>query len=38
MKVRLVASALPSLWLVIAVFSQSLARLDAVGMPFLGVR
>jgi len=38
MKVRLVASALPFLWLVIAVFSQSLARLDAVGMPFWGVR
>ena len=38
MKVRLVASASPSLWLVIAVFSQSLARLDAVGMPFFGVR
>ena len=38
MTVRLLASALASLWLVIAVFSQSLARLDAVGMPFLGVR
>jgi hypothetical protein len=38
MKVRLVASASPSLWLVIAVFSRSLHRLDAVGMPFLGVR
>jgi hypothetical protein len=38
MKVRLAASASPSLWLVIAVFSPSLARLDAIGMPFLGVR
>jgi hypothetical protein len=38
MKVRSIASALPSLWLVIAVFSQSLARLDVVGMPFLEVR
>jgi hypothetical protein len=38
MKVRLVASASPPLWLLIAVFSQSLGRLDAVGMPFLGVR
>jgi hypothetical protein len=38
MKVRLVASASPLLWLVISVFSQSLARLDVIGMPFLGVR
>jgi hypothetical protein len=38
MKIRLAASAAPSLWLVIAVFSQSLGRLDVVGMPFLGVR
>jgi hypothetical protein len=38
MKVRSIASALPSLWLVIAVFSQSLARLDVVGMPFWEVR
>ncbi len=38
MKVRLVASASPSFWLVIAVFSPSLARLDVVGMPFLEVR
>ena len=38
MKVRLVASASPSLWLVIAVFSQCLARLDVVGMPFLEAR
>jgi hypothetical protein len=38
MKVRLAASAAPSLWLVIAVFSPSLARLDVVGMPFSGVR
>jgi hypothetical protein len=38
MKVRLAASASPSLWLVVAVFSQSLARLDVVGMPFSGVR
>jgi hypothetical protein len=38
MKVRLVASASPPLWLVIAVFSQSLGRLDVVGMPFSGVR
>jgi hypothetical protein len=35
MKVRLIASALLSFWLVIAVFSQSLHGLDAVGMPFL---
>jgi hypothetical protein len=38
MKVRSIASALPFLWLVIAVFAQSLARLDAVGMPFLEAR
>jgi hypothetical protein len=38
MKVRLVASALPFLWLAFVVFPQSLARLDAIGMPFLGVR
>jgi hypothetical protein len=36
MKVQSIASALPSLWVVVAVFSQSLARLYAVGMPFLG--
>jgi hypothetical protein len=34
MKLQTISSALPSLWLVIAVFSQSLARLNAVGMPF----
>ena len=38
MRIQLIAPALPSLWLVIAVFSQSLARLHALGMPFLGVR
>jgi hypothetical protein len=36
MKVQLVASALPFLWPAIAVFSRSLAGLDAIGMPFLG--
>jgi hypothetical protein len=35
MKVQSIASVLHSLWLVIAVFSQSLHGLDAVGMPFL---
>jgi hypothetical protein len=38
MKARLAASASPPLWLVIAFFSQSLGRLDVVGMTFLGVR
>ena len=36
MKVQSIASALPSLWLVVAVCTQSLRGLDAVGMPFLG--
>jgi hypothetical protein len=36
MKVQSIASALPSLWLVVAVCAQSLRGLDAVGMPFLG--
>jgi hypothetical protein len=36
MKIQSIVSALPSLWLVVAVFSQSLRGLDAVGMPFLG--
>jgi len=38
MKLQSIASALPSLWLLIAVFSQSLHGLDAVGMPFSEVR
>jgi hypothetical protein len=38
MKISSIASTLSSLWLVIAVFSPSLRGLDAVGMPFLGVR
>jgi len=36
MKVQSIASALPSLWLVVAVCAQSLRGLDAVGMPFWG--
>ena len=36
MKVQSIASALPSLWLAIAVCAPSLRGLDAVGMPFLG--
>jgi hypothetical protein len=36
MKVQSIASVLPFLWLVIAVFLQSLRGPDAVGMPFLG--
>ena len=36
MKVQSIASALPSLWLVVAVCAPSLRGLDAVGMPFWG--
>ena len=36
MKVQSIASALPSLWLVVAVCAQSLRGLDAVGCPFWG--
>jgi hypothetical protein len=37
MKVQSIAtSALPFLWLVVAVCAQSLRGLDAVGMPFWG--
>ena len=35
MKVQSIASVLPSLWLVIAVFSQSFRSPAAVGMPSL---
>jgi hypothetical protein len=38
MTVQSIASALPSLWLVVAVCEPSLRGLDAVGLPFLGVR
>jgi hypothetical protein len=38
MKVESIASALSSLWLVVAVCAQSLRGLDAVGLPYLGVR
>jgi hypothetical protein len=38
MKILSIISTLSVHWLVIAVFSPSLRGLDAVGMPFLGVR
>jgi len=38
MKILSIISTLPSDWTVIAVFTPSLRGLDAVGMPFLGVR
>jgi hypothetical protein len=38
MKVQTIVSALPSLWLAVAVCAPSLRSLDAVGLPFLGVR
>ena len=36
MNSKSIASALPSLWLVVAVCAPSLRGLDAVGLPFLG--
>jgi hypothetical protein len=36
MKIQTIVSTLSSLWLVVAAFSSSLRRLDAIGMPFLG--
>jgi hypothetical protein len=38
MRVQSIASALPSLWLAVAVCAPSLRGLDAVGLPFFGVR
>lgn len=38
MRILSISGTLSSHWLIIAVFSPSLRGLDAIGMPFLGVR
>jgi hypothetical protein len=38
MKILSMFGPLPSHWLIVAVFSPSLRGLDAIGLPFLGIR